>query len=35
MLLTGSDKEWMHEWYEGRGFDRKEKTGFVLTPSPR
>jgi GNAT superfamily N-acetyltransferase len=35
MLLTGSDKEWKHAWYEGCGFDRKEKTGFVLTPSPR
>ena len=30
MLLTGSDKEWKHEFYEGCGFDRGEKTGFVF-----
>jgi GNAT superfamily N-acetyltransferase len=30
MLLTGSDKEWKHQFYERCGFDREEKTGFVL-----
>jgi GNAT superfamily N-acetyltransferase len=29
MLLTGSDKEWKHEFYQGCGFDEGEKTGFV------
>ncbi|WP_433623656.1 GNAT family N-acetyltransferase [Halomicrococcus sp. NG-SE-24] len=29
MLLTGSEKEWKHEFYENCGFDREEKTGFV------
>lgn len=29
MLLTGSDKEWKHEFYESCGFDREPKTGFV------
>lgn len=29
MLLTGSDKEWKHEFYESCGFDKEEKTGFV------
>lgn len=29
MLLTGSDKEWKHEFYESCGFDKDEKTGFV------
>ena len=30
MLLTGSDKEWKHEFYESCGFDKEAKTGFVL-----
>lgn len=30
MLLTGSDKEWKHGFYEKCGFDKDEKTGFVL-----
>lgn len=30
MLLTGSDQQWKHEFYEGCGFDRKAKTGFTL-----
>lgn len=30
MLLTGSDTEWKHQFYENCGFDREEKTGFVL-----
>lgn len=30
MLLTGSDQEWKQEFYENCGFDREEKTGFVL-----
>ncbi|MFB6152054.1 MAG: GNAT family N-acetyltransferase [Haloarculaceae archaeon] len=29
MLLTGSDSEWKHEFYEDCGFDGDEKTGFV------
>jgi len=29
MLLTGSDEEWKHEFYEGCGFDPGDKTGFV------
>lgn len=31
MLLTGSDKEWKHDFYESCGFDKAAKTGFVLT----
>jgi GNAT superfamily N-acetyltransferase len=30
MLLTGSDKAWKHEFYDGCGFDRDAKTGFTL-----
>jgi len=30
MLLTGSDREWKHEFYESCGFDKEAKTGFVL-----
>ncbi|WP_343161503.1 GNAT family N-acetyltransferase [Natrialba sp. INN-245] len=30
MLLTGSDEQWKHEFYENCGFDREAKTGFVL-----
>ncbi|MFT4883332.1 MAG: GNAT superfamily N-acetyltransferase [Natronomonas sp.] len=30
MLLTGSDKEWKHEFYESCGFDKGAKTGFTL-----
>ena len=30
MLLTGSNQEWKHEFYEGCGFDKREKTGFVF-----
>lgn len=30
MLLTGSDKEWKHAFYESCGFDKDEKTGFTL-----
>lgn len=29
MLLTGSDEEWKHDFYERCGFDREDKTGFV------
>jgi GNAT superfamily N-acetyltransferase len=31
MLLTGSDKQWKHEFYESCGFDKKAKTGFELS----
>lgn len=30
MLLTGSEREWKHEFYRSCGFDDEEKTGFVL-----
>ncbi len=30
MLLTGSNKEWKHDFYESCGFDKDEKTGFVF-----
>lgn len=30
MLMTGSDREWKHEFYRSCGFDGEEKTGFVL-----
>jgi GNAT superfamily N-acetyltransferase len=30
MLLTGSDVEWKHEFYESCGFDKDAKTGFTL-----
>lgn len=30
MLLTGSDTEWKHEFYESCGFDKEAKTGFLL-----
>ena len=30
MLLTGSDREWKHEFYENCAFDKEAKTGFVL-----
>jgi GNAT superfamily N-acetyltransferase len=30
MLMTGSEKEWKHDFYEGCGFDREAKTGFVF-----
>lgn len=29
MLLTGTDEEWKLDFYEGCGFDREDKTGFV------
>lgn len=29
MLLTGSDKEWKHAFYESCGFNKEAKTGFV------
>lgn len=29
MLLTGSEKEWTHGFYESCGFDRDAKPGFV------
>ncbi len=29
MLLTGSDVDWKHDFYESCGFDGGEKTGFV------
>lgn len=31
MLLTGSDTEWKHEFYESCGFDKDAKTGFTLS----
>jgi GNAT superfamily N-acetyltransferase len=31
MLMTGSDKQWKHEFYERCGFDKKAKTGFELS----
>ena len=30
MLLTGSDEDWKHEFYESCGFEPDEKTGFHL-----
>lgn len=30
MLLSGADQEWKLQFYERCGFDREEKTGFVL-----
>ncbi|QLH81593.1 GNAT family N-acetyltransferase [Halosimplex pelagicum] len=30
MLLTGSDREWKHDFYESCGFDGEAKTGFTL-----
>lgn len=30
MLLTGSDKQWKHDFYERCGFSPEEKTGFEL-----
>ncbi|WP_458204906.1 GNAT family N-acetyltransferase [Haladaptatus sp. NG-SE-30] len=30
MLLTGSDTQWKHEFYEECGFDKGEKTRFVF-----
>lgn len=30
MLLTGSDVAWKHDFYTDCGFDKDEKTGFVL-----
>lgn len=30
MLLTGSNSEWKHEFYESCGFDKDAKTSFVL-----
>jgi GNAT superfamily N-acetyltransferase len=30
MLLTGSDEQWKHEFYESCGFDPDEKTGFTM-----
>jgi GNAT superfamily N-acetyltransferase len=30
MLLTGSDTEWKHEFYESCGFEKGPKTGFTL-----
>ncbi|WP_415380334.1 GNAT family N-acetyltransferase [Halosimplex sp. TS25] len=30
MLLTGSDTEWKHKFYEDCGFNRDAKTGFTL-----
>lgn len=30
MLLTGSDEKWKHDFYEGCGFDKEEKTGYVI-----
>jgi|AntRauTorcE11898_2_1112593.scaffolds.fasta_scaffold59162_1 GNAT superfamily N-acetyltransferase len=29
MLLTGTDEDWKLDFYEGCGFDRENKTGFV------
>lgn len=29
MLLTGTEREWKLDFYEGCGFDRDDKTGFV------
>lgn len=30
MLLTGSDREWKHDFYESCGFDGDQKRGFTL-----
>lgn len=30
MLLTGSDEQWKHEFYESCGFDPDAKTGFHI-----
>ncbi|PSP72839.1 GNAT family N-acetyltransferase [Halobacteriales archaeon QS_3_64_16] len=30
MLMTGSDEEWKHRYYQSCGFDIQDKTGFVL-----
>jgi len=30
MLLTGSDQQWKHDFYESAGFDAEEKTGFTM-----
>lgn len=31
MLLTGSDKQWKHDFYESCGFNKGKKTGFELS----
>jgi len=31
MLLTGTDEQWKHDFYESCGFDGDQKTGFVKT----